>query len=253
MTMSRAANRQRGERFFLRLRCRPRSRSERLFDLVQLLRRQRQPRGSQTIAAELGISLRTRYRNIASLQAQGPAMDGAPGVGDVMQPGFELPPLVFSIDEVQASVLGSRCVMKRGDHTLRNAVRNVLAKVAVVLPAPLRHELDTSPLLVGLGDAQAHADGFEAPIRQASLAEHKLLIDYADAKGQKSRRTVRPFAMGFFDNAGVLLAWCELRAVMDLRATTLRTTAATPATPATPASCASCASWASRAIGRAVA
>jgi predicted DNA-binding transcriptional regulator YafY len=191
------------------------SRATRLLDLVQLLRRHRQPVAGPGIAAELGISLRTLYRDIAALQAQGAAIAGAPGLGYVLKPGFVLPPLMFSVDEVEALVLGSRWVAQRGDACLQAAARNALAKIADVLPAALRHELDTSPMLVGPGceiPAGGAADAQQdALIRQTIRSENKLRLDYADALGQKTQRTVWPFAMGFFDSARVLLAWCELR------------------------------------------
>jgi predicted DNA-binding transcriptional regulator YafY len=187
------------------------SRAARLLELVQLLRRHRQPVAGADIAAELGVSLRTLYRDIVSLQAQGALIAGAPGLGYVLKPGFVLPPLMFSIDEVEALVLGSRWVVQRGDGALQAAARNALAKIADVLPAALRHELDTSGMLVGPSREEASVDVKEAQMRQAIRDEHKLLLDYADAKGHKTQRTVWPFAMGFFDQVRVLLAWCELR------------------------------------------
>jgi predicted DNA-binding transcriptional regulator YafY len=94
------------------------SRSERLLDLLQLLRRYRQPLSGAVIAADMGISLRTLYRDIATLQSQGASIDGAPGLGYVLKPGFTLPPLMFSADEVEALALGSRWVVQRGDSRL---------------------------------------------------------------------------------------------------------------------------------------
>ncbi len=187
------------------------SRSERLFDLLQLLRRHRHAVNGSAIAAELGISLRTLYRDIATLQAQGACINGAPGLGYVMKPGFTLPPLMFSTDEIEALVLGSRWVVERGDGHLAAAARDALAKIAAVLPAELRHELDTSALLVGPGEALAAGDVEVATIRQAIRTEHKLEIHYRDAAANDSLRTIWPFALGFFDRARVVVGWCELR------------------------------------------
>jgi predicted DNA-binding transcriptional regulator YafY len=187
------------------------SRSERLFDLLQLLRRHRQPVSGADMARALGISLRTLYRDIATLQSQGARIDGAPGLGYVMTPGFTLPPLMFSVDEVEALVLGSRWVAQRGDSRLAAAARDALAKIAAVLPAELRHELDTSTLLVGPGDALPTADADVANIRQAIRLEHKVEIRYRDAAADESVRTIWPFALGFFDRVRVVVAWCELR------------------------------------------
>jgi predicted DNA-binding transcriptional regulator YafY len=190
------------------------SRTERLLDLLQLLRRHRQPVRGAAIAQALGISLRTLYRDIGTLQAQGARIDGAPGLGYVMQPGFSLPPLMFSVDEVEALALGSRWVAERGDPRLAAAAHDALAKIAAVLPPEQRHALDSSGLLAGPGAPSDAADLAVGTIRQAIRAEHKLVIGYRDAADRSSQRTVWPIALGFFDRARVLVAWCELRASM---------------------------------------
>jgi predicted DNA-binding transcriptional regulator YafY len=187
------------------------SRSGRLLDLLQLLRRHRQPVGGAAIAQELGVSLRTLYRDIATLQAQGAHIDGAPGLGYVMKPGFDLPPLMFSIDEVEALTLGSRWVAERGDARLAAAAHDALAKIAAVLPSALRHEMDTSALLVGPADPLAADDATVTHLRQAIRHERIASIRYRDASGEDSTRTIWPFALGFFDRARVVVAWCELR------------------------------------------
>lgn len=185
------------------------SRAARLFDLLQLLRRHRYPVSGAALCADLGVSLRTLYRDIATLQAQGAEIEGAPGLGYVLRPGFMLPPLMFSKEEIQALVLGSRWVADRADHELGAAARNALAKIAAVLPADLRDELDTSALLVGPG--KQVADQELAIVRKAISAERKLLITYRDLKDSESTRTIWPFALGFFDRAYIVVAWCEAR------------------------------------------
>ena len=181
------------------------SRTARLFDLMQLLRRHRHPVSGMAIAAELGISLRTLYRDMATLQAQGAAIDGAPGLGYVLKPGFTLPPLMFSADEVDALVLGSRWVAERGDRRLADAARNALAKIAAVLPPALRHEADSAALLVGPGQAIAAGDTELAVVREAIRVERKLSIRYRDGGGEETARTIWPFALGFFDRAQVVV------------------------------------------------
>jgi predicted DNA-binding transcriptional regulator YafY len=123
------------------------SRSERLLQLLQVLRRHRRPVNAQTLAQEVGVSIRTLYRDMASLQAQGAAISGAPGVGYVMKPGFMLPPMMFASEELDALVLGMRWVADRGDATLALGATNALAKIAAVLPPDLRRELQESALL----------------------------------------------------------------------------------------------------------
>src|SRR4051794_10584841 len=102
------------------------SRAERLLDLIQILRRHRQPVRGEDLAQELGISLRTLYRDIATLQGQGAKVDGEPGIGYILRPGFMLPPLMFSEEEIAALVLGSRWVAERTDEQLGAAARNAL-------------------------------------------------------------------------------------------------------------------------------
>ena len=187
------------------------SRSERLLDLLQVLRRHRRPVSGRVLAQELAVSIRTLYRDIATLQAQGAPIQGEAGVGYVLQAGFMLPPLMFSEDEIEALVLGSRWVADRADDRLAAAARNALAKIAAVLPADLRQELDTSALLVGPG-ACIIADTVDlAVIRTAIRSERKLILSYQDQGGDVSRRTIWPFALGFFDRVRVAVAWCELR------------------------------------------
>src|SRR4051812_49651644 len=125
---------------------------------MQSLRRRRYPVSGQELAQENGISLRTLYRDIASLQAQGARIDGEPGVGYILRPGFMLPPLMFSEDEIEALVLGSRWVSERGDSRLGDAARNALAKIAAVLPADLRDSLDATSLLVSRAEPIAAGD-----------------------------------------------------------------------------------------------
>ena len=187
------------------------SRAERLLELMQVLRRHRRPVSGATLARELGISLRTLYRDIASLQAQGAHIDGEPGMGYLLRPGFMLPPLMFSEEEIEALVLGSRWVADRADAELASAARNLLAKIGAVLPADLRHELDSSALLVGPGAPLAAGDAELPKIRRAIRAQRKLEVRYRDAKGGETRRTIWPFALGFFDRVRVLACWCETR------------------------------------------
>jgi predicted DNA-binding transcriptional regulator YafY len=187
------------------------SRAQRLLDLIQALRGYRRPVSGATLAEALGISLRTVYRDIETLKTQGAHIDGEPGVGYVLRPGFMLPPLMFSEEEIEAIVLGSRWVADRADAALGSAARNALAKIAAVLPQDLKVSLDTSSLLVGPGNAVAAGDAELPTIRLAIRTEHKLRIFYVDGRGRDSKRTIWPFALAFFDRVRVVVAWCEIR------------------------------------------
>ncbi|MGF3023652.1 helix-turn-helix transcriptional regulator [Methylobacterium aquaticum] len=186
------------------------SRAERLLDLIQVLRRHRGPVSGRHLAQETGVSLRTLYRDIASLQAQGAAIEGEPGLGYVLRPGFTLPPLMFREEEIEALVLGMRWVAERGDDPLAVAAGDALAKIAAVLPAELRERLDTSALLVG--PAETVPDGIDlAALRGAIRAQRKAAIRYRDAGGAGSERVIWPLALGFFERVRVVVAWCEAR------------------------------------------
>jgi predicted DNA-binding transcriptional regulator YafY len=187
------------------------SRTERLFELIQHLRKHRYPVSGTILAKELGISLRTLYRDIATLQAQGADIEGEPGVGYVLRPGFMLPPLMFREEELEALVLGSRWVARRADSQLQKAATQALAKIAAVLPTDLRQKLEASGLLVGPGHVMAAGDAELALIRQAIRQEQKLEIAYTDLNGQASQRTIWPLGLGYFDQVRVIIAWCELR------------------------------------------
>jgi predicted DNA-binding transcriptional regulator YafY len=187
------------------------SRAQRLLDLIQALRGYRRPVSGATLAEALGISLRTVYRDIETLKAQGAHIDGEPGVGYVLRPGFMLPPLMFSEEEIEAIVLGSRWVAGRSDAALGSAARNALAKIAAVLPQDLKVSLDTSSLLVGPGNAVAAGDAELPTIRLAIRTERKLRIFYVDGRGRDSKRTIWPFALAFFDRVRVVVVWCETR------------------------------------------
>lgn len=187
------------------------SRSERLFELLQVLRRHRRPVSGKVLAAETGVSIRTLYRDIASLQAQGVEIEGEPGIGYMLKPGFMLPPLMFRPEEIDALVLGARWVAERTDHRLQDAAKTALARISAVLPAELRATLETSTLLIGPGARLPLEDVDTVVLREAIRAERKLSIEYRNGGGEVSRRVIWPFALSFFDEARVLVAWCELR------------------------------------------
>jgi predicted DNA-binding transcriptional regulator YafY len=206
------------------------SRSARLLDLVQILRRHRRPVSGRMLADEMGVSIRTLYRDIATLQGQGAPIEGEAGLGYVLRPGFMLPPLMFSDEEIEAIVLGSRWVAKQPDKRLAAAAADALAKIAAVLPDDLREDLDATTLLVGPRSESVEAIDLGV-VRQAIRDERKLGFLYSDAGGSTSKRMVWPFALAFFDKVRVMVAWCETRQdfrhfradrISDLAATDIR-------------------------------
>ncbi|KAF1071517.1 MAG: Bifunctional ligase/repressor BirA [Pseudomonas citronellolis] len=186
------------------------SRAERLLALMQCLHCHRRPVSGATLAAELGVSVRTLYRDIASLQAQGAHIEGAPGLGYVLRPGYLLPPLMFSAGELEALILGARWVAQHTDAELAADARQALARIGAVLPAELKAGFDEPGLLVPTPQS-APDQAFLPALRQAIRREHKLSLHYRDEQGRVSERVVWPFALGYFERVRVLVAWCELR------------------------------------------
>ncbi len=187
------------------------SRTERLLELLQILRRHRAPVAGATLAADLNISLRTLYRDIATLQGQGAEIEGEPGLGYVLKPGFMLPPLMFSIDELEALVLGAGWVGKqRDDARLSKAAGNALTKIAAVLPADLRAELDKGSLYV-VPARQQPTQVDPSLLRDAIRKEQKIRVSYRDDSGRETERVIWPFVIGFYEQHKTVGAWCELR------------------------------------------
>lgn len=187
------------------------SRAQRLLDLIQVLRRHRHPVSGQALAEATGVSLRTLYRDIDTLKAEGAHIDGEAGVGYVLRPGFMLPPLMFSEDEIEALVLGSRWIAERADARFAASARDALAKIAAVLPPELRESLDASTLLIGPGRPLVRSNIDLPALRRAIRNERKLSVTYRDVNGVESVRTLWPFALAFYDNVDIVVAWCEMR------------------------------------------
>jgi predicted DNA-binding transcriptional regulator YafY len=186
-------------------------RADRLFQIVNMLRRRRTVTTASYLAERLGVSERTVYRDIRDLVLVGTPIDGEAGVGYRIRPGYDLPPLMFDRDEIQALVLGARMVRQFGDPALARASDSILGKVAAILPknlAPLVAETRLFvPSTIGAGQA---ADALTLA-REALIARRKLELSYANADGAASTRTVRPLGIFFWGRTWTLAAWCELR------------------------------------------
>ena len=186
-------------------------RSDRLFDIIQALRSRKKPMTAAALAEELEVTPRTVYRDIATLQARRVPIEGAAGVGYVLRKGFDLPPLMFTIDEVEAIAVGARMLKRVKDPALQHAADSVLAKVSVVVPEGLRPHIADAHVYVSPGMA-ADAEGADlAEIRAAIRDSRKLFIGYADGQGRRTNRIVWPIAMADYVDATLVGAWCELR------------------------------------------
>ncbi|GEM77562.1 helix-turn-helix transcriptional regulator [Vibrio sagamiensis] len=187
------------------------SRSQRLLDLLQLLRRYKYPISAEKLASQLNVSVRTIYRDIATLQAQGADIEGEAGLGYILKPSFYLPPMMFSLEELEALRLGAEWVSKQANGEFREAAIDALAKISAVLPSG--HEAKHTESVIRV------ASVLKAPELMISLTELKATIQkeykaeiiYQDAKGATSKRVVWPILIGMFGQHNILVAWCEAR------------------------------------------
>src|SRR5580693_4879288 len=116
-------------------------RSDRLFDVIQALRTARKPMTAAALAERLEVTVRTIYRDVATLQARRVPIEGAAGLGYMLRRGFDLPPLMFTTDEIDAIAVAMRMLHRTGDRGLQSAAESVLSKVTVALPDSLRENL----------------------------------------------------------------------------------------------------------------
>jgi predicted DNA-binding transcriptional regulator YafY len=186
-------------------------RADRLFDVIQVLRSARKPVTAAMLADELDVTVRTIYRDVATLQARRVPIEGAPGLGYVLRKGFDLPPLMFTVDEIEAITVGAKLVRRLRDSELQQAAGRVLDKVQVVLPESLRTHVADAPFYVSRGDAIEPRGVDVAQVRAAIRDRRKLRMSYLDEKGNRTRRTVWPLAMAYYVDVSLIGAWCELR------------------------------------------
>jgi predicted DNA-binding transcriptional regulator YafY len=186
-------------------------RADRLFDIIRILREARRPVTAAALAAELEVTPRTVYRDIATLQARRVPIEGAAGLGYVLRPGFELPPLMFTAEELDAVALGARLVRRIHDAKLQAAADIVLTKVLGVLPEALRPQLDAPAFYVSDGNAPPVEGVDLAAARRAIREARKMRIAYVDGSGTRSERVIWPIAMAYYVDATLIGAWCELR------------------------------------------
>ncbi len=184
----------------------------RLLELMQSLRGRQRPVTAQHLADRMSVSVRTIYRDIDALVAMGAAIEGSSGVGYMLRSGFFLPPLMFTDEEIEALVLGARWVQSQGDAGLLAAANSALAKISSASPKDLRDKIAEIGLWAQQPRVPPSAGGIDlGVIREAVRRERRLEIAYRDAAGSATEREVWPIALGYFDGARVVAAWCTLR------------------------------------------
>lgn len=187
------------------------ARTDRLLSLLQLLRQYRHPVTAQILAEQLQVSIRTIYRDIATLQAQGANIEGEAGLGFQLRPGYLLPPLMFTEEEIEALILGAKWVDARTDAKLAQQAKSAITKIEAVLPPALQEKISQNSLMIPFGKTYPTHQIDMSLLRQAIRRQKKVDIQYLDLKQQSSERRLWPFALGFFEQTQVLVGWCELR------------------------------------------
>lgn len=192
-------------------------RGDRLFEIIQVLRRAKRPLTADDIATALETSKRTIYRDIAALMSQRVPIRGEAGIGYVLDRGYDLPPLMLSVDEAEAVALGCQWVLEHADAGLARAAADVIGKLMAVVPPELRTTMQspvvgTPPRYADAIDADNAAVVDVAKLREWCRAGRKVRIAYADDAGTTTSRIVWPFLIGFTARVRSVIAWCELRA-----------------------------------------
>ena len=186
-------------------------RADRLFDIIRILRAAPRPVTAASLADQLEVTPRTVYRDVATLQACRVPIEGAAGLGYVLRPGFDLPPLMFTAEELDAVVLGARLVRRTRDAKLQAAADRVLTKVLAALPVALRGQL-TEPRFYVSDGSTPRAEGLDqAAARRAIRETRKMHIAYVDQNDTRTERVIWPIAMAYYVDVTLIGAWCELR------------------------------------------
>lgn len=185
------------------------NKTERLLNLLQILRSYRYAVSGERLAERLGVSIRTLYRDIAALQAIGAEIEGEAGVGYILKPTFFLPPLMFTQTELQALLLGTQWVSQYGDAPLSEGAKNALNKIFDVLPTSIKNDNNTFTLRVGPPSSEAMAKEDLSTIRDVIAKQKKIKIVYKSEEGKESQRLIWPFTIGYFTDGRILVAWCE--------------------------------------------
>ncbi|MBV7300199.1 helix-turn-helix transcriptional regulator [Enterovibrio paralichthyis] len=187
------------------------SKSERLFELLTLLRSKRYAVTAKALAEELSVSERTIYRDIQSLQLSGVPIEGEAGIGYLLGKGSHLPPLMFTEEEMMAIELGMRMVRAWSDKRLAAASESASRKIHSVLPETLKAQIDAFPLAVPAFHIETACADHAELLRLATADKRKVRIDYQTGEGKSTQRIIHPLGQVFWGKVWTLVAWCELR------------------------------------------
>jgi len=186
-------------------------RAARLLDIIQILRGAHAPLRACDLADELEVHTRTVYRDIATLKARRVPIDGAAGLGYILRPGYELPPLAFTPDEMEAIVVGAKMIRRTGDTELQKAAQSVVLKVKAVTSGNLVcQSTDDTFFVSDFGTPRSDVVDM-AKVRRAIRDRRKIRIRYVDEHETRSERTIQPVGVAYYIEVTLIHAWCELR------------------------------------------
>ncbi|HEX7732687.1 MAG TPA: YafY family protein [Rhodanobacter sp.] len=189
-------------------------RADRLFLIIHALRGRRTALPARTLAETLGVSLRTVYRDVADLQLSGVPIEGEAGVGYVLRKGADIPPLMFTADELESLVVGTRFVRAFAGDKLAAGAQAALLKIEAVLPPELRERAARTRIYAPMWRDERTAE-FAARIDRlhGAIGGNRVLrLDYRDEAGRASVREIEPLCLAFWGGKWTLGAWCRLRA-----------------------------------------
>ncbi|MCF1450332.1 YafY family transcriptional regulator [Agrobacterium vitis] len=185
--------------------------AERLFQIIQILRRSSRPVTSAQLADELEVARRTVYRDIAHLIGQRVPIDGEAGFGYILDPRYDMPPLMLMPEEIEAVLLGVQMVEKLGDPAVTNAARDVIAKIASTIPSDLLPFIAEPAVSLEPGEVVNGSTFDTRPLRRAIREGRKIKLEYCAANGEVTHRIVWPVLLGYADTHSLLIAWCETK------------------------------------------
>lgn len=184
------------------------NRTERLLELLQILRSRRYPITAFSLSERLGISVRSIYRDIRTLQHQGVCIEGCAGIGYIVKSDFHLPPLNLSHDEINAITLGLNWVSNNTDGDFKKTARTALAKIHSVIPGELKNLIENQSYITGPSENNVI---FFKNIHDAIKNQMRVKINYCDKKDVLSFRVIWPIALVYMESCWLLVAWCEMR------------------------------------------
>lgn len=185
-------------------------RADRLFQIVQNLHHERVVT-AHVLAQELEVSVRTIYRDIQDLSLSGVPITGEAGQGYRLMRGFQLPPLMFNEEELEALLLGARMVRAWTDKGLARAAHHALQKIEHVIPDKLKPQLERQDMIVPDFPMEGQASEQLMVVRMAIKAQYKIRFNYKRKDGEQSTRTVHPLGLFYWGKVWTVVGWCELR------------------------------------------